>query len=141
MHPFFIEPTEDRPKVVLDDQNQIFLFEGESRPPHTFKFYQPIINWLEEYRKILFWQREHFGKNRRMTVQFKLTYFHSTSAKFIADIFFILDSFCKDGFDVRVKWYYNREDTDMLESAEEYSKMVSKLPVKLVVVEDPETED
>jgi len=138
MNSLLIEPTDDSPKVVLDDQNQVFLFEGESRPQHAFKFFGPIIHWLNEYGKILFWQKEHFGKNRRMTFQFRLSYFNSTSAKFIGDILSILDNFCKDGYEVRVKWFYQPEDTDMKESGEEYLKMMKKLPIKLVVIGSPD---
>lgn len=134
MEPLLIEPTDDSPKVVLNDQDQIFLLEGESRPQHAYKFFQPIIHWLEEYGKILFWQKEHFGKNRRMTLQVKLSYFNSTSAKFIGDILFILDKLCLDGYEVRVKWYYQAEDTDMKESGEEYLKMMKKLPIKFVLI-------
>ena len=76
-----------------------------------------------------------------MTFQFKLTYFHSTSAKFIADILHLLDSFYMDGFDMRVKWYYHKEDLEMKESGEEYIKMMVKLPIKLISYEDPEEED
>jgi hypothetical protein len=141
MEPILIEPTEDSPKVILDDQNQIFLLEGESRPQHAFKFFQPIIQWLQDYQKILFWQKEHFGKNRRMTFQVKLSYFNSTSAKFIGDILALLDNFCKEGYEVRVKWFYNAEDTDMKESAEEYMKMMKKLPINLVLIDGNESKD
>ena len=135
MEPLLIDATEDSPKVVLDDQNQVFLFEGESRPQHAFNFYKPVTQWLEEYGKILFWQKEHFGKNRRMTFQFKLSYFNSTSAKFIGDILTKLDSLCLEGYEVRVKWFYHVEDIDMKESAEEYAKMVKKLPINLVLMD------
>src|SRR5437868_11633186 len=107
MEPLLIEADDDSPKVILDDQQQVFLFEGESRPQHAFKFFQPIINWITEYGKILYWQKEHFEKNRRMTFQFKLTYFNSTSAKFIGDILLLLEGFCKEGYEVRVKWFYH----------------------------------
>ncbi len=133
MEPLNIEATEDSPQVILDDEKQIFLFEGESRPHHAYNFYQPVIQWLEGYGKILFWQKQHFGKNRRMTVQVKLSYFNSTSAKFIGDILLLLDSLCKDGYEIRVKWFYQKEDVDMKESAEEYMKMVKQLPIILVL--------
>ena len=136
MNPLNIEAEEGNPKIILDDEKQIFLFEGESRPHHAYNFFQPVIKWLEEYGKILFWQKEHFGKNRRMTVQFKLSYFNSTSAKFIGDILLLLDSFCKDGYEVRVKWFYEKEDIDMKESAEEYMKMMKQLPINLVLTDE-----
>lgn len=133
MQTLIIEQTEVSPKVILDAQQQIFLFEGQSRPENTSKFYLPILQWLEEYKKVLYWQKERFEKNRRMTLQFKLSYFHSTSAKFIGDILSLLDNLCKDGYEVRVKWFYQKEDTDMKESAEEYIKMFKHLSIKLVL--------
>ena len=135
MTPLLIESTDSSPKVILDAENQIFLFEGESRPHHAFKFYDPIIDWLNEYKKILYWQKQHFEKNRRMTLQFKLSYFNSTSAKFIGDILSLLNSICKEGYDVRVKWFYQKEDIDMKESAEEYMSMMKHLPIKLVLID------
>ncbi len=134
MLPLQIEATDDSPKVILDDQGQVFLFEGECRPQHAFKFFQPIIQWVDEYGNILFWQKEHFGKNRRMTFRFRLSYFNSTSAKFIGDVLSRLDKFCQDGFEVRVKWFYAAEDLDMKESGEEYLKMMKKLQIKLVLI-------
>jgi SiaC family regulatory phosphoprotein len=136
MQALLIESTDDSPKVILDSQSQVFLFEGESRPQHAFNFFHPIIQWIEEYGKVLYWQREHFAENKRLIFQFKLSYFNSTSAKFIRDILLVLNSFCKDGQVIVVRWFYYKEDTDMKESAEEYMKMLDKLPVELVVIED-----
>lgn len=133
MQPLIIEQTEDSPKVILDAEQQIFLFEGQSRPENTAKFYIPILKWLEEYEKVLYWQREHYEKNQRMTMQFKLSYFHSTSAKFIGDILLMLDNLCREGYEVHVKWFYQKEDADMKESAEEYMKMFKHLSFKLVL--------
>lgn len=141
MTALLIEETDSSPKVVLDADNQIFLFEGESRPQHAFQFYHPIIEWLNEYKKVLYWQKQHFEKNRRMTLQFKLNYFNSTSAKFIADILFVLDSIASEGYEVRVKWFYEKEDIDMKESAEEYMSMMKSLPIKLVVIDEEGSAD
>ncbi len=136
MQPLIIEPTDDSPKVILDDGQNIFLMEGECRPEQASRFFIPIIQWMEEYKKVLYWQKKHFGKNKRMTLQIKLSYFNSTSAKFIGDIFSLLDSICRDGYEVRVKWFYQQEDTDMKESGEEYVKLFKQLPFKMVLPED-----
>ena len=130
-----IEATDDSPKVVLDDDNQVFLIEGESRPQHGFKFYTPIIQWLQDYKKAGSLQKQNIDKNRKMTFQFKLSYFNSTSAKYIGDILTSLDSICQEGHDVRAKWFYQKEDTDMIESAEEYMKLMKKLPIQLELIE------
>jgi len=133
LQPLIIEQTVDSPKVVMDAEQQLFLIEGESRPENAHRFYLPILRWLEEYKKVLYWQRERFEKNRRMTLQFKLSYFNSTSAKFIGDILSLLNNLSKEGYEVRVKWLYQKEDSDMKESAEEYMQLYKHIAVKMVL--------
>ena len=141
MEPLLIELTDGSPKVILDDQNQVFLFEGESRPQDAFKFFDPVIHWLQEYSKVLYSQKQHLGKNRTMTIQFRLSYLNSPSAKNIKDILSILESYCKDGYEVRVKWFYYKEDIDMKELGEEYAKIVEQLPINLVLIDGAEEKD
>jgi hypothetical protein len=46
------------------------------------------------------------------------------------DIFYQLEKIKKDGFDIEVVWHYDKRDTDMKESGEEFSSYVPDLPVK-----------
>jgi len=141
LNPLIIEQTDISPKVILDDGQQIFLFEGESRPESASKFFRPIITWLEEYKNVLYWQKNHYSKNPSMTVQFRLNYFNSTSAKFIGDILTLLNSFCKEGYDVHVRWFYQPEDVDMKESAEEYMQLCKQLPIEQVPLDNKKSAD
>ena|SRR3990172_1990609 len=133
MQPLISELTQDSPRVILDDKQQIFLIQGESCPEYTSKFYLPIIKWFEEYCLALHRQKQNFGYHPRMTLHFKLNYFNSTSAKFIGDILSLLDSFSRKGCELRVKWFY--ADIDMKESAEEYMQLYTHLPFKLVLLD------
>lgn len=131
MQAFQVEATDDSPKVVLDNQSNLFLLEGESRPQHTFKFYQPVIEWLEAYKN----ERLKNEKDKEMVFQVNLSYFNSTSAKFLGDILFLLDSYCESGANVLVKWFYIEEDIDMKETAEEYQKLLKKLKIQLEIIQ------
>ena len=133
MQPLVIESDDDSPKVVLDSDKMVFLMEGESRPQHAFKFFKPILDWLEGYKKELSSQAD---KSKAVLFKVNLSYFNSTSAKFLGDIFFLLDDFCKEGLNVSVKWHYLKEDIDMKETAEEYQKIVKKLPIQLELIPD-----
>lgn len=132
METLTIPATQNTPAVTLNTEEQIFLIEGESYPESAHKFYQPILEWLSSYEKVLQTQKKVFEKNRRMTFQFKLEYFNSTSARYIKEIFLTLDKFALNNLHVRVKWFYEKEDTDMKEAGEEFKKMTTRLETLFV---------
>ena len=124
MDAILLEATQTTPKVNLDSVANKFEISGESRPENTAKFYAPIITWLDNYRSVLYFQKESFGKSKKMVFDFKFEYFNSTSAKFILDIFYNLEKIQKQGCEVEINWNYDKRDTDMKEAGEEFSKYV-----------------
>ena len=132
MNSLIVEPTDFSPKVVLDSAKSVFEISGESRPENTSKFYVPILQWLEQYQNVLYWEKDKFGQIAPKVFEFKFDYFNSTSAKFILDVLMQLDKMCQDGYIVHVKWYYDKRDEDMKESGEEFSKLLQKLSMELV---------
>ena len=135
MEPLIIPVDENTPSVKLNAEQQIFIIEGESIPESAHKFYKPILEWLRVYEKVLHEQKRIFEDNRRMTFQFKYDYFNSGSAKYIYEIFSILDKMAMNNLRVRIKWFYSKEDSDMKQAGEELKKMVTKLEVKLLETE------
>lgn len=129
MDPILLEATATTHKVVIDPATNKFEITGESRPENTSKFYSPIITWFDSYRSVLYFQKNSFGKSKKLSVSFNLEYFNSTSAKFILDIFFQLEKVHKEGYEAEIVWNYDARDTDMKESGEEFSKYVPQLPV------------
>jgi SiaC family regulatory phosphoprotein len=134
MNALNIEPSDFSPKVILDPVKNIFVLSGESRPENTSKFYIPILQWLEQYQGVLYWEKDKFGKGEAKTFEFKFEYFNSTSAKFIMDVLMQLDKMALEGYNILAKWYYDKHDEDMKESGEEFSKLLKKLPIEFIEV-------
>ncbi len=44
-----IKGSDDTPNVILDAANGIFEISGRSLPEDVAAFYEPIIDWLDEY--------------------------------------------------------------------------------------------
>lgn len=130
MDAILLEATPTTPKVIIDPVSNKFEISGESRPENTAKFFNPIVTWFDGYRSVLYFQKNSFGKSKKVSVDFKLEYFNSTSAKFILDIFYQLEKIHKEGYEAEIVWHYDQRDTDMKESGEEFSKYVPSLPVK-----------
>ena len=133
METLFIEATEFSPTVILDATKNKFEISGESRPENTGKFYEPIIKWLEQYESVLFWQKNKLGAPPQMLFEFKFEYFNSTSAKYIMDILSLLDKFHTEGYQVNVKWSFDKLDTDMKESGEEFAQLVN-VPFEFIAI-------
>jgi Domain of unknown function (DUF1987). len=70
----------------------------------TYKFYEPVIRWLKDYMQ----------EKKPIEFNFKLTYFNTASSRFILEILDMLKSYQDNGGQVKVSWYYKREDPDML---------------------------
>lgn len=117
-----IESTEDNPKIVLDRDSNILEISGRSLPEDVNTFYEPMVNWIEEYAK----------DPLDITVfKFKLTYFNTASSKIILDILTQFEEMIEEGHRVLVRWHYPEEDEDMKEAGEEYAEMVD-VPFEMV---------
>lgn len=130
MEKLIIEPTGNSPRIVLDPENKLFEFSGESRPENVRKFYLPILEWLESYTR----EQEKLNGTERssgLQCQFNFEYFNSTSAKYILDIFKSLNAISALGIDLEIKWLYEEDDEDMLEVGQEMSRM-SKLTFEYI---------
>jgi len=110
-----IQGTEDTPKIMLDAENEIFEISGRSLPEDVSAFYEPVLNWLNEYAE---------SPNSKTVFNFKLTYFNTASSKLLLDILMKLEEMHEKRQDVLIKWHYPEDDEDMAEAGEEYSDIV-----------------
>jgi hypothetical protein len=110
-----IKGTDDTPSIVLDKDSEIFEISGRSLPEDVSTFYEPILNWLDEYAE---------NPNSKTVFSFKLVYFNTASSKLLLDILMKLEDLYENGNDVLIKWYYPEDDEDMQEAGEEYADIV-----------------
>lgn len=130
MNSLTIESTETSPKISLDPSGKL-LMEGESRPENVVKFFEPIMAWLQEYQQAV----KDGSVSKTAAFDFKLEYFNSSSAKFIMDVFIELEKAVQNGLSLQINWYYEELDEDLLESGEEYQKLV-KIPFNFIPITD-----
>lgn len=121
MEPLRIPATDETPSVLLDPEQNHFEFAGKSLPEDVTSFYNPIINWLEQYKTTT---------RPKMVVDFKLVYFNTASSKLILDILFLLEKIHQSGTEVLIRWHYEEADEDMKEAGEEYGDLV-EIPFEL----------
>ena len=119
MEKLILAPTLNTPSIILDPAGNKFELKGESRPENVRSFYLPILDWLEKFAEEI----SGSGNNSPIEFSFNFEYFNSTSAKYILDIFKILNSINSSGKTVKVSWHYEEDDEDMYEVGMEMSRM------------------
>jgi len=114
--------TEDIPEIILDKEKEVFEISGRSLPEDINSFYQPVINWIQGYIRT---------PNPVTIFKFRFSYFNTASSKIILDILTMFEVMNEEGHNVVIRWYYQKDDEDMLEAGEEFAAMVD-VPFELV---------
>ena len=109
-----LESTKKTPNVLLDPSGRIRI-GGRSIPEDASKFYDDILNWVLDYC--------HTPSDSTV-VDIELEYFNSGSAKFVMQILRELSELLAEGRDLKVNWYYEEGDDDILERGEYYSSIL-----------------
>lgn len=114
MKALHIEPSEFSPKIVFDSANDQFEVEGVSRPENPMEFYQPVIDWLDAYIE---------SPNESTTINFKFDYFNTSSLKYFLIILSKFKEIEEAGKEVKINWWYDEEDDEMLEVGENLEEL------------------
>jgi hypothetical protein len=115
MKPIQLEGTKETPAVHLDAAQGIFRIEGRSFPLNAKGFYLTILEWLDEYAE---------KPNGSTEFVFRLEYFNTPSSKSISDILKKLKSIKDAGHDVKVQWFYEEDDIDILDLGHVFARTV-----------------
>ncbi|MBN2521400.1 MAG: DUF1987 domain-containing protein [Bacteroidales bacterium] len=131
MKPLFIEPTEFTPLIKFDPEIMEFEIGGFSRPENVSGFYNPVLEYLDEFEKNVL-DSPSFKRNTALEVIFKLKYFNSASSKFILDIINTIIEFEDKGLKININWFYDEGDETILESGEDLSD-IADVPFHYII--------
>jgi hypothetical protein len=132
MEPFVIEPTSHSPGIMFDPAAGKFSISGVSRPEDVRAFYYPVLEWVRNFLvSEIKTGRVTFSDRNPLTLEVKLKYFNSSSAKFLFDIFSEIGAIREGGQTVKIIWYYEAGDDDMLEAGEELSE-IADIPFEYI---------
>lgn len=111
---YFQSATTTTPEVSMDLTRGRIQLVGRSNPVNGARFYSPVINAL----------RNKAVQPKKMSVDVCLEYFDSSSSRCLYDMFVQLKKMKEWGSRVKVNWFYDPSDDDMLETAADYSEIV-----------------
>lgn len=118
-----IAATDKTPSVRFDPENGTLEIIGCSIHENADRFYRPVLSAVESFTRM---------PGPRTTVRLHLTYFNSSSAKYILDLLRSLDDLHASGASkVKLEWLYDAEDLDMEEAGNDYKALLG-MPVRMV---------
>ncbi len=118
-----IERTKYTPYIDLDAQKGTITMAGKSYPENTFEFYEPVMEWIEEYF-------QKYAKAKTI-VNLEIIYFNSSSSKLFFDLFDLLEEATRD-HEIEINWIYDEENEAALEAGEDFQEDLEDLTINLV---------
>ncbi len=99
------------PNVEFNAETGVFVLYGEAFMEQPYNFYKPLFEWVEQYMR---------EERKPILFDMKLTYFNTSSSKFILDFLRLLRKYELSGMTVTVRWFLRKTDEDMLEEIEDF---------------------
>ncbi|SDD18746.1 protein of unknown function [Paenibacillus sp. UNCCL117] len=128
MYELFIEPTKSTPSVHFDPKWNRLWISGESYPENAFKFYEPLLRWVDEYL-------EQLGADQEVLLELRLPYVNTSSTKCFMMLLEKFDAAHASGKHIKLVWYCSPDNESEQECAEEFKEDLS-LPFDIVLKEE-----
>jgi len=123
---FLIEGDKRCPRITADFSRGTFEISGISLPENPYLYYQPFLDELDDYLK---------APCDLTVLSLKLEYFNTGSALALRNIIQKLNvSLTLDS--VLVKWYYETDDIDMLDSGDEFATIFQNTRFEIIEVDE-----
>ena len=126
MNPLILKETEDTPEIKMEGSTGKIEIKGRSYPENASEFYTPVKEWLESYKN---------APNDKTEVDFKMTYFNTSSSRSLMEILNIFKDIEKSGKEVKINWYYYTDDPDMHDAGRGYAELLD-FPIELIALEE-----
>ncbi len=112
-----IPSTKKTPEIIFLATGELLMISGSSFPENINKFYQPIIEWLEELKA---------KRPAKINMTFDLENVNTSSTRIFLQILRSASEMAKDKKNLRIVWKYENEDVDMLEQGQTLENILKR---------------
>ncbi|MBE9607685.1 DUF1987 domain-containing protein [Acetobacteraceae bacterium H6797] len=116
--------TDRSPMVDFDFEGGALRLEGEAYPEDAASFFGPLLQALGQFLE------SEPGRPIRFDVA--LSYFNSSSAKALMNMFMLLEDAAEDGQDITVRWHYIEGDDTLQEAGDDFAADFVKTRFEMV---------
>jgi hypothetical protein len=111
-----IKNRADSPYVLLDVNEGYGEITGKSYPPDVSGFYNPLIEWFENFKE---------DNKKEFELSIKLDYINTASLKLLMDLMYKIEEVSDKGKKILIKWFYPDDDPEMLDLGEEFERLIN----------------
>lgn len=127
MKSLYIKQTEDTPLIDFNADKGKCEIIGNSIPENTHVFYDPILEWLDNYTE---------NPQPSTEFNFQMKMINSSSSKLFFDILNKIDNLSENTkTNVKVNWYYSTYDEGIMEIGMDY-KDAMIVPFDIVLIKE-----
>ncbi len=120
--------SEETPEILMNPETHYISITGRSLPENAGKLFEPVLSWLYTYKD--------FSKNvEELSVDFSLEYINTASSQRLLRILSIFRDMAENGKKIKIAWYYEDGDDDMLNEGKQYEQ-ISKIKFDFIVKTD-----
>ena len=124
MEDLYIKGKTGRSPLVDFKATGELLLEGRSICEDPLEFYTPVIDWVKALKE---------NPPKSIILKIQLDFFNTASSKILIHLFSIFDSIHKKGNEVKIIWYYNSGDEEILQAGMDYESLID-VPFTLVEI-------
>ena len=107
------KPTQWTPYILFDPGHGLLKIKGSSSFIDSVEFYKPVIEGL----------KNEAMQSRRLLVELKLESLSPPTVKSLFHIFKKIRELKDNGFSIKVTWYIESEDDDILETGLDFREL------------------
>lgn len=124
MEKLFISATKSTPEIRFSPDENKFLIQGISSPEDVRALYYPVIAWFKRFSSaIMNGNITIFSEKNPLRFTIDLTYFNSSSAKFLYDILVELRLLMAEGYPSVITWLYDESDPEMKDAGSDIAEI------------------
>ncbi len=116
------EGTQTTPQIKLDSVNGVISFKGKIITVDCESLFKPLYDWLNTYVN---------QPASKTDIQIQLDYFNTLGTKYLTSFLKKIEVQLSPKNETKVYWFYDIEDEDMLEIAEDFQTVIN-LPFELI---------
>ena len=116
-----IKETDSTPLVKLSIEECLFEIKGFSFSNEADFFYKPILEWIDKEIPML---------ECELNCEFYIPLFNSTTFKYLLNMMAKFKRFTDKGKKIKVTWYYDPDDDDNADSAQDIRELFN-IPFEL----------
>jgi hypothetical protein len=109
-------------EVNFDKDTGILELEGASYPENALDFFGPIVEWIKNYISEI---------KKPFIMNIRINYINTSSTKCMLDMFEMLQEYYASGVSIKINWFYEKDDEDIMETGEEIGEGLD-LPIEYI---------